>query len=234
MKEVRQDWNSMDAMNMGKLLGGSPTSLYIQGLTGRKPHECREWRKSFSFNSQLVVCQRIHTGENLYVWNECEKAFNREDKLISHQWTHTGEKSYGCNECVKTFSSKSYLVINMRTHSGKKPYECHKCEKAFIWKSLLIVHEWTHAGENPYECSQCEKIFQWKILAPCISEDGNKREALWLQWCEKALIRKSKLIVHQRTHSGEKPYWCSECGKNLLSEINSQCISEDSYKRETL
>ena len=174
MREVTQDWNSMDAMNVGKLLGVSPTSLYIWGLTGEKPHEYREWRKSFSINSQLIVCQRIHTGENLYVWNECEEAFNIEDQLISHQWTHTGEKSDGCNECGKTFSSKSYLIINMRTHSGKKPYECHKFEKAFIWKSLLTVHEWTHAGENPYEYSQHEKIFQWKIMVPCISEDGNE------------------------------------------------------------
>lgn len=45
-----------------------------------------------------------------------------------------------------------------------------------------------HTGEAPYKCS----------------------------YCDKRMITRNNLVVHERIHTGEKPHVCSICGKVLF------------------
>ncbi|XP_032997860.1 zinc finger protein 1 homolog [Lacerta agilis] len=139
--------NSIASTDYEKSLHQSLDLLKNQKKWLRK-FKCSYCGATSNIRANIVVHERIHTGEKPYGCLTCGKSFSRKSTLVRHKRTHTGEKPYECPACGKSFSIRCNLLRHERVHTGEKPYHCKCCGQSFSRRLLLVIHERTHAGEK--------------------------------------------------------------------------------------
>ncbi|XP_060093823.1 zinc finger protein 436-like [Heteronotia binoei] len=136
---------------------------------------------------------------------QCRKSFLCEEELIRHQRIHTGENMYSCSDSSRRFSEKTPDIQHQIVHSGINPELVDSEVNPILFNgyySWESVHRVAASGEEPFICSENGKGFP----------DGKTHKCFP---CGKYFKYRSELLLHQRTHTGEKPFECSECGKKF-------------------
>jgi len=146
---------------------------------------------------------------------DCVKRFKSQKDLDIHLRKHRGEKPYVCSECDKAYAIRQDLRLHIRTqHTGNRPYKCEMCPKAFARAHQLAVHAPVHTGERAHLCSECGNSFS--SVSSLIDHRKRRHQNIRNQTCPtcpKNFFTKQELVSHIRTHTGEKPFQCLNCGK---------------------
>lgn len=126
-----------------------------------------------------------------YTCHLCGKSFVRPDALKKHLTCfHENVKAFFCNICSRTFKGhlpQHMRVVNIHFHFKPVylPFYFHpmiplvrQCEAYFI--VFQFYFHLQHDNVKSHGCANCGATFS----------------------------QKSQLVVHQRIHSGERPYRC--------------------------
>lgn len=213
----------------GKCFSSSSNLVaHIRVCSGDLPFHCNQCGKRFVLMTQLrahILSQ--HEGQYRFKCTVCGKGFTKDSDRKIHERSHSGERPYKCVVCGKCYSSIGNLNQHAKQHDGERPFKCLICGQGFLRRSTLASHMNQHTGARPFSCDQCNKTFMAKrnLYAHRKWHAGTiKRYTCTV--CGKSFNH--GLQVHMRTHSGHKPYMCSECGMafTVKSTLNKHVKSK--------
>jgi uncharacterized Zn-finger protein len=156
----------------------------------------------------------------------CGKGFSHSSYLKKHVETQHEAPVVPCHICGTFIKGHKTLNVHIRVVHGNQMYNCPEpgCEVKAKNKDHIKDHfAAIHKNEPRYICSVCGTRYKyrnkWKYC-----EDKHKGKFLHacLQ-CDKKFNDKRKYLIHQRVHSGEKPFMCPICSIRMarLDNLNA-------------
>ncbi|XP_059471705.1 zinc finger protein 665-like [Neocloeon triangulifer] len=218
-----------------------------------KKFKCDECGSGFVCKRYLTNHKsRYHRRREVIRCSVCSIVLPSAEEAMTHHREHTAEEvaksgtsdpytqsyDHHCRQCCEYFPSKELLSAHkakmhvrgrMKVQAPVditeliKQVDCTVCGKKLWGQGSLKRHMSTHASTRPeriFQCEFCAKMFAQRaqLVVHIRTHTGERPHRC--SFCGKGFITGQSLIKHERIHTGETPFHCSQCPKAFRSKEN--------------
>ena len=153
----------------------------------------------------------------LFSCSQCDyKNKNKYEVKVHVARKHTDDFKFPCDTCTKKFKVKGDLTNHVRFSHREQPVICDVCGKTCLNSNSLYVHQKFAHYKAKYECQICKRrMVSQANLDEHMLKQHEKRENVVCEECGKTFTRNSRLKIHMRIHTGDRPYECKICKKTF-------------------
>ncbi|KAL3995442.1 Zinc-finger double domain family protein [Acanthocheilonema viteae] len=162
----------------------------------------------------------------IYRCKICGRAYAHKRPLLAHEKTHITGRPYQCPICTKCFARQVNFNIHMKLHASGRRYFCSLCGKWFRTQSLMTEHQQKCFAlmnglpvltDRPlrYRCYYCDKMFYHRRDKNIHERTHTGERPYTCGYCSKGFTQSQALTIHIRSHTGERPFSCSICSKEF-------------------
>ncbi|XP_061524938.1 sal-like protein 1a [Phycodurus eques] len=183
-----------------------------------KNTSCDICGKTFACQSALDIHYRSHTKERPFICTACNRGFSTKGNLKQHMLTHQ----------MRDLPSQLFEPSNTSLSSSPTPSLLSVCSlgKPEVNGFLLGLHP---ESKDPCASSAAVSaattagmVTPSASTSPVLSAAPPRRtpKQHFCNTCGKCFSSSSALQIHERTHTGEKPFACSICGRAFTTKGN--------------
>lgn len=204
--------------------------LHMANHTGQQVFRCSNCRLAF-FDLQLLENHEIGCNRKHYECYLCKRNMNLSlSELKKHIVRHIRRRpKFKCEFCSKTFLIKTQRKYHIQSfHSSAKNLECKHCKEQFTHVIARMKHEnqcihiLTGSDRVPIKCAHCPKLFLFDYQLKAHEMKCLRRIQFQCYLCG-TMGNFSKINMHMRSHTGERPAKCPYCPRNFrqTSHLNT-------------
>uniref|UniRef100_A0A3Q4M4R1 C2H2-type domain-containing protein n=1 Tax=Neolamprologus brichardi TaxID=32507 RepID=A0A3Q4M4R1_NEOBR len=183
--------------------------------------KCSQCESKFTTAQELSLHMRKHAEKDVgeYRCDMCYKSFSQWSLLKQHQESHVGEVVRVTCECGVGFTSPRLLLEHLQKHA-QESYTCPTCGETVNSWADYENHEAAGDTQPKTNCGDEEKETNASVGENVIYTKKGGKTLLKCGYCGRTFKFLSQFVIHQRIHTGERPFKCSECGKGFSKNSN--------------